>query len=194
MDALDLLEQQHREALALTDHLLGEPSAARRGGLVITLARTVEAHSRVEERCFYAALRARIDGAYPRAGFRPEALLYEALEGHALMRFAAVNLLRTRATDVRFEARVRLVRELFLRHASIEEDWCFPKAKRLLCDEDLDVIGVAVANAHEVLMQVGAFMPSRLRGRRAGPTVVRPRRAPAGEGRARLVRGLVSPG
>ena len=57
-----------------------------------------------------------------------DARLYEAFEDHALMRFVAVNLLRTRATDVRFSARLKLVQETFLRHATAEEDWGFPKA------------------------------------------------------------------
>ncbi len=69
-----------------------------------------------------------------------------------LLRFAAVNLHRTRATDLRFEARLEMLRELALRHAEAEEDWAFPKAKRNLCDEDLDRIGVEVEHAHDMLM------------------------------------------
>jgi hemerythrin superfamily protein len=161
MDALDLLEQQHRQALALVDNISAEPSPGRRTALVIALVRAVEAHSRVEERYFYPALRARIDAV--RAS---EARIYEAFEEHALMRFVALSLLRTRVTDVRFSARLKLVQELFLRHANVEEDWCFPKAKRNLSDEDLDLIGVEVARAHDVLMQAGVFGPSRLRPRR----------------------------
>ena len=146
MDALDLLEQQHRDVASLIDRITEETSPGQRTALVAQVVRAIEAHSRVEERCFYPAFRARIgDGGR----------LYEVFEHHALLRFAAVNLLRTRATDLRFEARLEMVRELALRHASAEEDWAFPKAKRNLCDEELDQIGVAVAHAHDVLMQAG---------------------------------------
>jgi len=146
MDALDLLEQQHRDVANLIADLADETSPGQRTELVTRLVRAIEAHSRVEERCFYPAFRARIgDGGR----------LYEVFEHHALLRFAAVNLLRTRATDLRFEARLEMVRELALRHAEAEEDWAFPKAKRNLCDEELDQIGVAVAHAHDVLMRVG---------------------------------------
>jgi hemerythrin superfamily protein len=143
MDALDLLEQQHRDIASLIDHLAEETSPGQRTALVRRVVRAIEAHSRAEERCFYPAFRARIgDGGR----------LYEVFEHHALLRFASVNLLRTRATDLRFDARLEMVRELALRHAEAEEDWAFPKAKRNLLDEDLDRIGVEVAHAHDVLM------------------------------------------
>jgi hemerythrin superfamily protein len=146
MDALDLLEQQHRDVASLIDRIAEETSPGQRTALVAQVVRAIEAHSRVEERCFYPAFRARIgDGGR----------LYEVFEHHALLRFAAVNLLRTRATDLRFAARLEMVRELALRHAAAEEDWAFPKAKRNLCDEELDQIGVEVAHAHDVLMQSG---------------------------------------
>ena len=143
MDALDLLEQQHRDVASLIDRIAEETRPGPRTALVEQVVRAIEAHSRVEERCFYPAFRARIgDGGR----------LYEVFEHHALLRFAAVNLKATRATDERFRARLEMVRELALRHASAEEDWAFPKAKRNLCDEELDQIGVAVAGAHDVLM------------------------------------------
>jgi hemerythrin superfamily protein len=143
MDALDLLEQQHRDVASLIDRIAEETRPGPRTALVEQVVRAIEAHSRVEERCFYPVFRARIgDGGR----------LYEVFEHHALLRFAAVNLKATRATDERFRARLEMVRELALRHASAEEDWAFPKAKRNLCDEELDQIGVAVAGAHDVLM------------------------------------------
>lgn len=157
MDALDLLEQQHKDTLALIERVASEPSPGRRTALVIALVRAIEAHSRAEERCFYPAFRARIGD---------DARLYDAFEDHALMRFVAVNLLRTRATDVRFSARLKIVHEIYLRHVIAEEDWGFPKAKRNLTDENLDVIGAEVARTHELLMQTELFATPRLRPRR----------------------------
>lgn len=149
MDALDLLEQQHRDIASLIDRLalVDETRPGQRTALAARVVRAVETHSRVEERCFYPAFRARIgDGGR----------LYEVFEHHALLRFAAVSLLRTRATDLRFQARLEMVRELALRHAAAEEDWVFPKAKRNLSDEELDRIGVEVEHAHDVLLAPGA--------------------------------------
>jgi hypothetical protein len=160
MDALDLLEQQHRDVAELIDRIASEASPGQRTALVVKVVRAIEAHSRVEERCFYPVFRARIGD---------DGRLYEVFEHHALLRFAAVNLLRTRATDLRFPARLKLVRELALRHAAAEEDWAFPKAKRNLCDEELDLIGLEVARAHEVLMQSASFGSGRARAQRRAP-------------------------
>jgi hypothetical protein len=158
MDALDLLEQQHRDLAELFAGVSGAGPAGRRTALVTQLVRAVEAHSRIEETVFYAAFAARIPGV--------EARLYEGFEDHALLRFAAVNLLRTRATDVRFAARLKLVHDLFTRHAAGEEDWMFPKAKRALHDEALDRIGAEIERAHAARLSVAPPIFERPRPRR----------------------------
>jgi len=158
MDALDLLEQQHRDLAELFAGVMSAERAGRRTAAVAQLVRAVEAHSRVEETVFYAAFAERVGSV--------DSCLYEAYEDHALLRFAAVNLLRTRATDVRFAARLKLLHALFQRHAVIEEDWMFPKAKRALHDEALDRIGGEIARAHASRISVGPAMLERPRARR----------------------------
>jgi hemerythrin superfamily protein len=169
MDALDLLEQQHRALVELFDRVATAESPGRRTALVAGLVRAVEAHSRVEESVFYAAFSERIAGE--------QARLYEGFEDHALMRFAAVNLLRTRATDVRFSARLKQVQRLFRRHAAAEESWMFPKAKRALHDEALDRIGLEIERAHAARISVDPVRLERRCLRR------RAERAPAAHGR-----------
>jgi hemerythrin superfamily protein len=147
MDALDLLEHQHHEVSALIDQIAAEPSPGRRTSLVARLSRMIDAHVRIEETYLYPVCAERMTGDR-----RP---LHEAYEKHGLMRFAAENLLRTRATDVRFEARLKLLRDVFSHHADEEEDWIFPKAKRGLTDEQLDAIGCSLERAYDVLLRVG---------------------------------------
>ncbi len=158
MDALDLLEQQHRDLAELFEGVISSERAGRRTAAVAQLVRAVEAHSRVEETVFYAAFAGRVGAG--------ESRLYEAYEDHALLRFAAVNLLRTRATDVRFAARLNVLHALFQRHALVEEDWMFPKAKRALHDEALDRIGEEIARAHASRLSVAPAMLERPRPRR----------------------------
>ncbi len=157
MDALDLLEQQHRDLAGLFAAVTSAEAGRRTAG-VAQLVRAIEAHSRVEERVFYAAFVERVGGA--------EARLYEGFEDHALLRFTAVNLLHTRATDVRFEARLKMVQQLFERHAMVEEDWMFPKAKRALHDEALDRLGVEIERAHVARLSVAPTIFERPRPRR----------------------------
>ena len=158
MDVLDLLEQQHRDLAELIAGLTAAEGAGRRTALAAQLVRAVEAHSRVEETVFYAAFTRSVAADEPR--------LYEAFEAHALLRFAAVNLVRTRATEVRFEARLKLVHDLFERHAAVEEDWMFPKAKRALHDEALDRIGEDLERAHAARIAVAPVRIERPRARR----------------------------
>jgi hypothetical protein len=158
MDALDWLEQQHRDLVGLFAEIAAAEGAGRRTARVAHLVRAIEAHSRVEETVFYAAFAARVEG--------DERRLYEAFEDHALLRFAAGSLLRTRATDVRFPARLKLVQQLFRRHAAVEEDWMFPRAKRALHDEELDRIGVELSRAHAAREAVGPALTERLPLRR----------------------------
>jgi hypothetical protein len=146
MDALDLLEQQHRDVSDLLNRIAVERSAGRRGFLVAHLVRLIDAHARVEERVFYPACAEQLRGGHER--------LYDGCEEHALTRFAAAALLRTRATSVRFEARLRLVRHLFLRHAHEEEHSMFPKVKRDLTDEQLDVMGNDIDRAFRFLLSL----------------------------------------
>jgi hypothetical protein len=158
MDALDFLEQQHRDLTERIAGLAAAEGAGRRTALAAQLVRAVEAHSRVEETVFYAAFTARVSAAEPR--------LYDAFEAHALLRFAAENLLRTRATDVRWDARRKLVHDLFERHAAVEEDWMFPKAKRALHDEALDRIGEDLERAHASRLSIAPARIERPRARR----------------------------
>lgn len=158
MDALDLLEQQHREVVDLLICVAEAVSPGRRTLLVARLVQAIEAHSRVEERVFYPALFDRIQGDRGR--------LYEAFEDHVLVRFAAVNLLATRVTDVHFMARLKLVDHLFRNHAGVEEEWVFPKAKRAIHDEVLDRIGGEIANAHGLRMETNPLPGARRHGLR----------------------------
>jgi hypothetical protein len=158
MDALDLLEQQHHDLAGLFADVALADTPGRRTGLVARLVRAVEAHSRTEETIFYAAFSGQVGGS--------EAKLYEGYEAHALLRFAAGNLLATRATDVRFPARLKLALDLFRRHARTEEDWMFPKAKRALHDEALDRIGVELSRAHASRLSVSPLARPRLAAQR----------------------------
>ncbi|MCC6558087.1 MAG: hemerythrin domain-containing protein, partial [Polyangiaceae bacterium] len=154
---------------ALIDRIGAEPSPGRRTALVARHSRVIHAHGRIEEAHLYPLCAARMEGNL--------GALHEACEKHALMRFAADTLLRTRVTDVRFEVRLALVRDLFERHACDEEDWMFPKAKRELTDEQLDALGCDLARAYEEILhpqhRARPVRPVRLRRGGAGAPAAR---------------------
>jgi hemerythrin superfamily protein len=178
MDALDLLEMQHRDICEWIDRIEAEPSMGQKTGLVVRLVRMIEAHSRSEERHLY--------GKYAEIAGDPSRL-YSGHEIHALTRHAADTLLRTRVSDVRFAARLRVVRNLFEQHASSEEDWLFQAAKRDITDEHLDEIGNELERSYALLLDFAVRrLPKRTTSARAAAarrSVARSQR-PAGARRA----------
>jgi hypothetical protein len=176
MDALDLLEQQHRDVLAILDRLAAEPGVGERAKLVTSLVRMIEAHVEAEGHHLYAACAERAAGGAHEGRFR------DACESRALVRFAAENLLAVRVTDVRFEARVEILRRQFESHADEEEGYVFQRAKTELTDEELDVIGEKIARSYELAREAPAprRTPSRVpRARRGAPRSERTSRARA---------------
>ena len=146
MDAIALLEQQHRDLDALFETVRSEERPAFRTRAMVNLVCGIEAHLRVEEVFLYPACADRMDGDRER--------LYEAVEVNALLVMGAGKLLRTRATDVRCAAKVKLLRELFARHVSEEDAWLFESAKRTLTDEQLEDIGRSIERSHALLLDL----------------------------------------
>jgi hemerythrin superfamily protein len=144
MDALDLLEEHHREVLVLLDGVASEARPGARAKLTAALVRHVEVHLSAEARHLYAVCAERL------AGREHQPQLRDAWETHALVRFAAGNLLQTRATDVRFASRLKLLRCTFVDHARTEEASLFQRAKTELTDEQLDAIGERIARSCEL--------------------------------------------
>jgi hemerythrin-like domain-containing protein len=144
MDALDLLEQQHRDVCALLSRLAeASPVGAGSEQAFYAALRAVEAHVRVEEAYVYVACASRL-------GDDPE--VYEAREEHLRIMEAARAALAMLHAGPRFAAVIAALRERFERHAEVEEDIVFPKLKRSLTDEELDVLGEEIERAYSRLL------------------------------------------
>lgn len=140
MDALDLLEQQHRDVRELLDRLALEPGGENSTEAIEAVVRAVEAHVRIEEAYVYIACASKLRGD-DRAAL--------ASEKRAGILSALHTLSSTHPSDPHFRAHVATLAERFVRHADAEEDVVFPKLKRTLTDEALDVLGEALARAHQ---------------------------------------------
>ncbi|MBK9263888.1 MAG: hemerythrin domain-containing protein [Polyangiaceae bacterium] len=139
MDALDLLEQQHREVTELLDRLAVEASGEENDATIEAVLRAVEAHVRIEEAYVYVACASKLrgDGRAEVAGEQRAGIL------------SALRLLgETSPSDPQFRDHVATLSERFAQHADAEEDAVFPKLKRTLTDEALDVLGEALERAH----------------------------------------------
>src|ERR1051325_5107402 len=112
--ALDLLEQDHREAEALFDQFEHDEDARPELARKICLALTV--HSLIEEEVFYPAAR--------EAGI--DALLDEAEVEHAAAKQLIAEIERMRPTNRLFAATVTVLGEYVRHHIEEEEGQLFP--------------------------------------------------------------------
>jgi len=156
MDALDLLEQQHREVSELLGRLVVELHGGKNDAAIEVVLRAVEAHVRIEEAYVYIACASKLrgDGRAALAGEQRAGIL------------SALRLLgETSPSDPQFSEHVATLLERFSRHADAEEDAVFPKLKRSLTDEALDVLGEALERAHHrFLFEDKAFLESEADG------------------------------
>jgi hemerythrin-like domain-containing protein len=143
MDALDLLEQQHRDVRELLERLAAQADVASSQETIDEVIRAVEAHVRIEEAYVYIACASKLRG---------EERAVQASDERAEL-LATLRVLRaTPLSDPQFTTHLTAMTESFERHADMEEDAVFPKLKRTLTDEALDVLGEALAHAHERLL------------------------------------------
>ena len=143
MDALDLLEQQHREVRELLEQLSFKTGKANATQRLEQLVRVVEAHLRVEDAYVYIACASKLRGE-ERATQANDVRMNLLSALHALHDAAP--------TDPQFRTNLTTLIEHFACHVDLEEDVVFPRLKRTLTDEALDVLGEAIAHAHKRLM------------------------------------------
>lgn len=140
MDALDLLEQQHRDLRDLLERFACAPNEGCTNEAVTNVARAIEAHVRTEEAYVYIACASKLRGV-------ERAVVAE--EERASILAALCTFRATPPSDPHFTVHLKTLRECFTRHVDVEEDAVFPKLKRTLTDESLDVLGEALARAHD---------------------------------------------
>ena len=89
MNAIDLLESQHREVAKLFPRIEKAASPAAKEALFAEIADKLAVHAAIEEHHFYPAVKAK----------RTEDILLEALEEHLGIKRVLADLLETEASD-----------------------------------------------------------------------------------------------
>ncbi len=135
--AIEMLEEQHREAEELFEQI-GETEADDEvEQLFIQLADKLAIHAKIEETHFYPAVKAA----------RTEDILLESLEEHLSIKRALSDLLDMDPGDEAFDAKLRVLQELVEHHVEEEENDLFPKVKKILSQDEL------IAIAQEMMAQ-----------------------------------------
>jgi hemerythrin superfamily protein len=130
MDAIALLKSQHRAVEKLFAQIDKAKSADAKQRLFDQVADSLAVHATIEEHQFYPAVRAK----------RTEDILLEALEEHVGIKRVLADLLEIDASDHTFDAKINVLKEQVEHHVEEEETDLFPKVKKLLSSEELEIL------------------------------------------------------
>jgi Hemerythrin HHE cation binding domain len=145
MNAIDMLEQQHREIAALFDQLAEAQSYSSRRKAFERVADALVVHATLEERHFYPAVRRRAT----------EQTLLESLEEHLAMKRVIADLLALRPDDDVFAAKVKVLRDEVDHHVREEQQGLFPAVRKLFDVAMLVAIGEAISATRAQLVAAG---------------------------------------
>lgn len=131
MNAMKLLESQHREVEDLFSKIEKARSSDMKERLFTDVADKLAVHATIEEHYFYPAVRAK----------RTEDILLESLEEHLGIKRVIADLLQTDVEDKTFDAKISVLKEQVSHHVEEEEGELFPKVRKLLDQDSLEAIG-----------------------------------------------------
>lgn len=145
MDATQLLKEDHTKAKALfaAYRATGERALGQKAKLFEQIEREVSVHAQIEEEIFYPAVK-RLRG-------EASEHVAEATEEHSIVKKLLSDLGRLEPGTEQFEAKIKVMIESVLHHASEEEREMFPIAKKGLGDQ-LKALGKELdQRKHELL-------------------------------------------
>jgi hemerythrin superfamily protein len=139
LNAIRVLEQQHRQVETLFDEL--DEGKGSKQQLFEEIADSLAAHSEIEERIFYPTV----------LGQRTEKELRDAVEEHLAVKRIIADLLKMQPDDPQFDGKMDLMRELVEHHVEEEEHRLFKEVERL-DPAALDTLGDMMVTAFDDLM------------------------------------------
>jgi hypothetical protein len=145
VNAIDLLEQQHREALQLFKKI-ETADADEKEELFDQLADALAVHAAIEEQHFYPATK----------DARTEDLLREAVEEHLSVKRIIADMLEMEPDDPQFDAKCKVLQEQVEEHVEEERTDLFPKVLKMHSKDELEDLGVLMEQTAEELKKEGA--------------------------------------
>lgn len=143
-DAIELLEQDHREVQELFDEFSElEGDDKRRGEIAGRICRALEVHAEIEEQIFY-----------PRAreATKDDDLIDEAIVEHASVKHLIGEIEAMKVGDDLYDAKVRVLEEMVKRHIQEEEEELFPELVSAKIKMDTKEVGRELAERKQELM------------------------------------------
>ena len=136
-DAITLLKDDHRQVRTLLGQLeeTTDKAVGKREKLLATIEQELKTHTRIEEEIFYPAFR---DASRKKDDTK---LYFEALEEHHVVDMVLPEIKGTGAESEEFAAKAKVLKDLVEHHAEEEEKEMFPRARKLLTQDELRRLG-----------------------------------------------------
>jgi hemerythrin superfamily protein len=144
MDAIELLEEQHREVEDLFEEI-AEAEADEKREIFEEIADQLAIHATIEERHFYPAVR---DAS-------TDEILRRSVEEHLAVKRLITEILDQRASDEELEAKIKLLEEEVEKHVEEEETQLFPKVRTLLDTAALAALAQQMIATQDSLLEAG---------------------------------------
>jgi hemerythrin superfamily protein len=145
VDAIELLESQHREMKSLFKKCEKASGESKRQ-LFERIADDLAVHAAIEEKHFYPAT----------MSVRTEDLLAEAVEEHLSMKRIIADMLELDPAEAPFDARLAVLKEQVEHHIEEEEGDLFPKVKKMLSADEMEDLGFMMEEFAEDLESGGS--------------------------------------
>ena len=146
MNAIELLESQHREVEDLFEEIEDSDDLEMKAELFEQLADKLAIHATIEEHHFYPAVKEK----------RTEDILLESLQEHLAVKRVLADLLENSVEDETFDAQLTVLKETVSHHVEEEEGDLFPKVRKILSKDQLEAVGQAMSAEQSELEEKGA--------------------------------------
>jgi hemerythrin superfamily protein len=152
VNAIDLLEQQHREVEELFEEFegAGERAKKTKERLCREISDALAIHAEIEEKLFYPESKQE----------DTEEMLREAVEEHLSMKRVLADLIEGNVEDDQFDARMKVLKEQVEHHVEEEEKELFPKVRKACSKDELEDLGERMQTLAEELEAQGE--PSKM--------------------------------
>jgi iron-sulfur cluster repair protein YtfE (RIC family) len=142
MNAFELLKQDHKKVAGIFEKL--EPTTERalktREELFTQLKQELDVHAAIEEQIFYPAIK---------DADETHDITLEAFEEHAVVKTLLSELEADPKETEEWKAKLTVLKENVEHHVEEEETEMFPKAKKVLSEEQIEQLGTRMEAAKQ---------------------------------------------
>jgi hemerythrin superfamily protein len=149
MNAFTLLKADHKKVAGIMEKIdsTTERGVKTREELFTQLKSELDAHAHIEEKIFYPVLE-KADETHD--------ITLEALEEHRLVKQLLSELDKMDKSEEQWTARFTVLKENVEHHVEEEEDEMFPKARKVLSEEQAEILGTRMEDAKKKELKAAA--------------------------------------